>query len=232
VAIVWGLAIGLVIFAVSGISGAHINPAVTVALAIWRHFPTRRVPAFVVSQIVGAFLGSVILYGLFGGVLESFERGAGILRGESGSEQSAMVFGEYFPNPAIIGTDGDALAQVTLSRAMLAEGVGTGLLVFFVFALIDPCNQNRPTGTMPAIFIGLAVCCIIAIIAPLTQAGLNPARDFGPRLFAYLTGWGDIAIPGPRGGFFTVYIIAPLLGGIVGGAVYEYLLRPHRETFI
>ena len=67
---------------------------------------------------------------------------------------------------------------------------------------------------------------VISIVAPLTQAGLNPARDFGPRLFAYLAGWGRIAIPGPRGGFFTVYILGPIVGGLIGGFVYQYLLRP------
>ena len=72
----------------------------------------------------------------------------------------------------------------------------------------------------------MEVAILIAILSPLTQAGLNPARDFGPRLFAYFAGWGSIAIPGPRGGFFTVYILAPILGALVGAAVYEYLIRP------
>ena len=67
---------------------------------------------------------------------------------------------------------------------------------------------------------------MISVIAPLTQAGLNPARDFGPRLFAYFAGWGPIAIPGPRGGFFTVYILSPIIGGLIGAAGYEFLLRP------
>jgi glycerol uptake facilitator protein len=110
--------------------------------------------------------------------------------------------------------------------AMLAEGLGTALLALFIFALTDRRNPGRPGGTMLTVFIGLALSIIILIIAPLTQAGLNPARDFGPRLFSYLAGWGRIAIPGPRGGFFTVYILAPVLGASVGAACYEFLLRP------
>jgi glycerol uptake facilitator protein len=70
------------------------------------------------------------------------------------------------------------------------------------------------------------VSIIISIIAPITQAGLNPARDFGPRLFAYLAGWKSIAIPGPHGGFFTVYILAPIIGALVGAAVYQFAIRP------
>src|SRR5690606_13141172 len=84
---------------------------------------------------------------------------------------------------------------------------------FFILALTDTRNRSRPNGTSFAPFIGLTVAVIIAVVAPLTQAGLNPARDFAPRLFSYFVGWGDIAIPGPRGGFLTVYIIAPILGG-------------------
>ena len=82
------------------------------------------------------------------------------------------------------------------------------------------------------VLIGLTVAIIISILAPLTQAGLNPARDFGPRLFAFFAGWGDVAIPGPRGGFFTVYILAPILGALVGAGAYQLLLRGSlpRET--
>src|SRR5690606_19129775 len=137
-----------------------------------------------------------------------FEAKKGLVRGQPGSELSAMVFGEYFPNPAIFGTDAVAFRQVSSIQAMGAEAIGTCLLVFFIVALTDARNRSRPNGTSFAPFIGLTVAVIIAVVAPLTQAGLNPARDFGPRLFSYFVGWGDIAIPGPRGGFVTVYIIA------------------------
>jgi glycerol uptake facilitator protein len=74
--------------------------------------------------------------------------------------------------------------------------------------------------------IGLVVAIIVSVIAPLTQAGLNPARDFGPRFFAWLMGWGSVAIPGPRGGFFTVYILAPILGALLGALAYRVAVRP------
>ena len=230
VAVVWGLAIALTIYAVSAISGAHINPAVTVAVSLLRDFPKRKVLPFIGSQLIGAVLASALLYGLFSGVLSSFENEKNLVRGQPGSERAAMVFGEYFPNPAAFGSDAAAFSKVTHLQAMLAEAAGTALLVFFVFALTDERNRNRPDGTLFAVFIGMTISILISVIAPLTQAGFNPARDFGPRLVAYLAGYGKIAIPGPRGGFFTVYILSPIVGGLIGGLIYDFVIRPAAPT--
>jgi glycerol uptake facilitator protein len=80
---------------------------------------------------------------------------------------------------------------------------------------------------MAPIFIGLTVSVLISVIAPLTQACFNPARDFGPRLFASLAGWGAIAWPGLSDlGWLNVYIIAPTLGAVLGGSLYDFCIRP------
>jgi len=134
------------------------------------------------------------------------------------------VFGEYFPNPAIFGTTTQAFHQVPLVTAMLGEAIGTAFLACFVFSLTEPRNGEAPRFMAP-LFIGLTVSIIISIIAPLTQAGLNPARDFGPRLVAFIFGWGEIAIPGPRNGFFTVYILSPIIGAVFGAGVYQLMVR-------
>ena len=227
VAVVWGIAVALAIYAVGAISGAHINPAMTIAFAAFRRFPFRKVGPYILSQLAGAFLAASLLFALYGGVISRFEQAHNLVRGQAGSERSAMVYGEYFPNP----TAQDPSPQtVSLLQAMLAEGVGTAMLAFFVFAVTDRHNPGRPNGTFFAPFIGLAVAIIISIIAPLTQAGLNPARDFGPRLLSYLAGWGSIAIPEPRGGFFAVYILAPVLGALAGAATYEFVLHIAMRT--
>ena len=230
VAIVWGLAIALAIYATAAISGTHINPAVTLASLIWRQFPGRKVVPYILSQLAGAFLASAVLFSLFCGVLAGYEKDKNLVRGQPGSELSAMVFGEYFPNPSVFGTTPQAYAKVSHMQAMAAEGMGTAILVFFIFALTDSRNRGRPDGTLFALFIGLTITILIAVIAPLTQAGFNPARDFGPRLFAYAAGWGSVAIPGPRGGFFTVFILSPIVGGIAGGGIYDLLIRPGHTT--
>jgi MIP family channel proteins len=224
VAVVWGCAVTIAIYSVGAVSGAHINPAMTVAFAAFGGFPLRKVPVYVFSQLTGAILASLILYGLFHSILTHFEIAAGIVRGQPGSELSAMVYGEYFPNPTIAKNLNWQSGCVNLWQAILAEGIGTAFLAFFVFAVTDQRNSGRPGGRMFPVFIGLAVAIIISVVAPLTQAGLNPARDFGPRLVSYFAGWGSIAIPGPRGGFFMVYILAPVVGALAGAGVYRFAL--------
>jgi glycerol uptake facilitator protein len=226
VAVVWGVAISLVIYATSAVCGAHINPAMTVAFAAYRGFPTRKIAPYVLSQLAGGLAGAATLYGLFHNLIARFEAAHTIVRGQPGSELSAMCYGQYFPNPCAVGITPEAFVAVTPLQAMLAEGIGTAFLAFFVFAVTDRRNPNRPHGTAVALFIGLTVSICISIIAPLTQAGFNPARDFAPRLFAWLAGWGSVAIPGPRGGFLTVYILSPTIGALVGAAVYQFLVRP------
>ena len=161
---------------------------------------------------------------LFFEIIE-FERQHGLLRGGPGSELSAMVFGEYFPNPAIFGTAEDAWRIMSMKSAFIAEAVGTAMLAFLVAAVTHGRNTGKPPNAMAAVMIGLGVAAIISVIAPLTQAGLNPARDFGPRLVAWFLGWGDIAIPGPRGGFLIVYILGPLVGAVIGGGIYRLIAK-------
>ncbi len=234
VGIVWGLAIMLAVFACGAISGAHINPAITIALAVWRKFPARRLAAYVAAQLAGAFVAAATLYGLFEPFLADKERQKGVSRGEPGSEITAMCYGEYFPNPGPLAAGSDpydpqrhaALVQrVAEPAALLAELLGTAILGFMVAALTDAGNAMHP-GRMAPVFIGLTVTALICLVAPLTQACFNPARDFGPRLLAYLAGWGKIALPGSQGrGFFTVYIAAPIAGAVLGMGLYGLLRR-------
>jgi len=226
VAVVWGLAISLAIYATGALCGAHINPAITIAFVAMRRFCPRRAAVYVAFQFLGAFAAAGTLHALYSNAIVHFERANGLVRGRAGSELSAMVYGEYFPNPAVAKAAGWRPEVVSHTQAMLGEGIGTAFLAFFVFALTDVRNPGRPSGTLFALFIGLTVSIVISIVAPLTQAGLNPARDLAPRVFAYLAGWGGVAIPGPRGGFFTVYVLAPLLGALAGAGVYSFVIRP------
>ena len=232
VAVVWAVGVSLGIYASASLSGAHLNPAITVAAAIYEGFSWLRVLPYAVVQTAGAATASLVLYGMFSEAIVEFERKRGLLRGGPGSELSAMVFGEYFPNPSIFGTAEEAWRVVGPTSAFIAEMVGTAMLAFLICALTRDRNAARPSAGTTPLFIGLTVAAIISVIAPLTQAGLNPARDFGPRLVSYFLGWGEIAIPGPRGGWLTVYILAPILGAVLGWGACRVLASrwPPREV--
>ncbi len=126
---------------------------------------------------------------------------------------------------AKFSTDNGVKTNMKQSMAMyFGEFLGTFLLVTMIFLLTEGCNVGRPSEGVSPVFIGGTVSVLIDITAPLTQTGINPARDFGPRIIAYLAGWGHIAIPGPRGGFFLVYIIALLLGGAAVAACFRFVI--------
>lgn len=227
VAAVWGAAVTLAIYDTASASGARLNPAVTGAFALFRRFPRGRILPYWLAQTAGAFLAAGVLYVFFRGALLEFEAAQGLVRGAAGSERSAMCYGEYFPNPALFDSK-FSHPWVAEWQAMLAEGLGTALLVFGVFAFTDERNST-PHPRFAPVCIGITLAAVICIIAPLTQAGLNPARDFGPRCFAFLAGWGEVAIPGPSGGFFTVYILSPLLGAACGAAAWEQVVGPAQD---
>lgn len=231
VAVVWSVIITLAIYATGSISGAHLNPAVTVAMMALKGFPVRHVPAFILSQLAGALCAACVLYAMFSGALSHYEKTHGIIRGEVGSERSAMCYGEYFPNPDVKASQGWEDSVVPPYTAALGEFIGTAFLVFMIFALTDHEKGETFSAYLAPVFIGLTVGVCISVIAPLTQAGFNPARDFGPRIVAYYAGWGNIAIPGPRGGFFTVYIMAPVLGGLCGGVLYHLFLGKNKGSY-
>ncbi len=227
VAVVWTIGVSLSIYATANISGAHLNPAVTLAFAIFRRedFDYRFIPLYWVAQLIGAILAGLTVLGMFGPAIARFEAENGIARGAEGSQRSAMVFGEYFPNPAIYGAE-TADAIISPLGALFVEGFGTAILAFSIFALTDKRNASL-VGNLAPLLIGGTVGVLISLFAPLTQGGWNPARDFGPRVVAYFAGWESIAIPGPAEGFW-IYILGPLIGAPLGAAAYHFLLKNPR----
>ncbi len=226
VAVVWGIGVALGIYLASALSDAHLNPAVTIAFAIWRPAHDIGMAAiYIVSQLAGAFCAALTIIALFGRAIARFETISGITRGAPGSEKSAMMFGEYFPNPGLSEPALKVFSDLGLPTAFFAEAVGTAFLIMVIFAV---SGGDVPTWMQPLI-IGGAIAVIISVVAPLTQAGLNPARDFGPRLVSFFAGWGEIALPGPRNGFW-IYILGPVAGGLVGGGIIEFFVRRYAIT--
>lgn len=219
IAMVWGVGVTLAIYLTRHLSCAHLNPAVSLSMVVGGRMSIRKLPVYLIAQFAGAFLAGLVVYMLFEPSISAYESTHHIIRGTAESVQTAKMFGEYYSAPG-------SLAVVSLPLAIGAEAFGTFLLVLMIFALTEGCNVGRPNDALAPLFIGLTVASVICLIAPLTQAGLNPARDFGPRLVAWATGWGDAAFPDKVGGFFYVYILAPVFGGILASLFFVHVLEP------
>lgn len=223
VASIWGFGVSFAVLVSMSVSGAHLNPAVSLAFALFRprDFPFSKLLPYMGSQYLGGVLGGAFNLMVFGPVFSWFERTQGITRGDAASVLTASAFGEYFPNP------GGKIPREVISTAFafLVEAWQAAILIFVVLSVTDPKHKAMGNPSMIPLYIGFTVGTLIAMYAPITQGGFNPARDFGPRLVAVMAGWGKIAIPGPRNGFW-VYLIAPHVGGVVGAFSYDFLIKP------
>jgi len=232
VAACWGFGVALAIYATADISCAHLNPAITLAFQLVRPKGTGGVAGdmtwyksgvFMLAQLLGAITAGFINFGVFESTLAAFERANDITRGEPESILTALAFGEYFPNPDLNSrwTDGGVYRDSDVSPigAMFTEAWGTFVLAFLIFSMTHDKNKIG-LGSFTPFMIGCIVACNLGLYAPITQAGWNPARDFGPRLVAAMVGWGKVAIPGPRWDFW-IYIVGPFLGGPTGAFLAE-----------
>jgi glycerol uptake facilitator protein len=204
----WGLGVVMGIYVAGGISGAHINPAVTLALAVRRGFPWGKVLPYMLAQTVGAFLAALVVRWNFYEAFNKFDPAKGF--------KSQVVFNTY-PNNA------NDYANISQLGAFRDQIIGTGMLVLLVLAIIDARNM-APGSNMAPFIIGLAVVVIGMTIGAAAGYAINPARDLGPRLAAWVSGWGS-AFNDQRGDFYAwVPILGPFLGGLVGAYVYDFFI--------
>jgi glycerol uptake facilitator protein len=223
IALAWGIGVTLAIYLTRHLSCAHLNPAVTLAMVISRRMPANKILTYFLAQFLGAFIAGLVIYLLFSPSIAAFESAHNIVRGSAESVQTAKMFGEYYSAP-------ESTAVVSMGLAISAEALGTFILMLMIFALTEGCNVGRPNDALAPLFIGLTVGSVICLIAPLTQAGLNPARDFGPRMVALIFGWGTAAFPDQSGGFFLVYILGPMIGAAISALFFVYALEPTMKS--
>ena len=213
----WAMAVAFGVYVAGGISGAHINPAVTLALAVRRNFPWVKVIPYIVAQLVGAFAGAALVYLVYHNAISSYEAAHGITRGAlGGSADSTATFSIFatFPAPYF---------HSAMVWPFIDQVVGTGFLLMFVMALTDERNQP-PRMNMAPLLVGLAVAAIGMSFGANAGYAINPARDFGPRLLAYFGGWGRVALPGVHN-YFWVPIVGPFVGGVLGAFIYDVFIR-------
>ncbi|MBK1834841.1 MIP/aquaporin family protein [Roseibacillus ishigakijimensis] len=212
IAIIWGLGLMIAILLAAPLSGAHLNPAISLAFCCAGELDKKHLPLYLAGQFLGAFLAATVLYLLIHEPLASYENRIGIQRSEQGSEQTARIFGE-FHSPSI-----------STQTAALAEFLGTGLLAFVIFLLTDKRRPPFPPWFL-SLAIGMTLTVLISLFAPFSMAGFNPARDLAPRFFSSLAGWGRLPFQVNGASWWLVYLLAPCLGAIGGG-----LLAKHPPT--
>ncbi|KNZ75395.1 hypothetical protein J132_03435 [Termitomyces sp. J132] len=204
----WGAAIALGVWVSGGISGGHINPAVTLAMATWRKFPWKKVPAYIFAQLMGALVGAAIVYANYFHALDVFEGGKGIR-----TLKTAGLFSTF------------AADYITNVSAFFSEFLATAILVFVILAVTDRGNAHTPAGLLPlALFI-----TFIGIAAGLgmdtgTCFAINPARDLGPRLLTSMVGYGKAVYTFRHQYWVWCPIIAPFLGAQFGALLYDTFL--------
>ena len=214
----------VIVLVVGAISGAHINPAITIALALYGRFSWKEVPVYIGAQILGGLAGSMVLYWLYSAPILQFEAKNHIERGTPQSALTAMIFNCFAPNPAIAGANGWTDGLISTPMAFAGEAFGTFVLALVLFMMLDPKNALSPSPRGFALTIGLVVGFIIMVLAPLTMAGINPARDLGPRIATWMLGWGSVSFPG-IGPAWWVWTAGPIVGAIAGGGAAILLGR-------
>ena len=198
----WGLAVTMGVYIAGKISGAHLNPAVTLALAVFRGFSWRKVLPYSIVQTAGAFVASALVY---------WNYRAAFMQADPQLDHTAGVFTTFPAYPAIP------------QAGFLDQLIGTALLVLLIFAIVDEFNAP-PGANLAPVLIGLVVVAIGMSFGGMHGYAINPARDFGPRLFTVFAGFRNNGLSdGAR--VWLVPVAAPLLGGLVGAAVYDFGIR-------
>lgn len=198
----FGIGVTMGCYVAGRISGAHLNPAVTLAVAMFRKFPWGKVIPYCLAQTLGAFVAAAIVF---------WNYHPQFLKVDPGLDHTAGVFTTFpaFPNLPVAG--------------LLDQTIGTAILVFLIFAIIDERNQP-PQANLTPILIGTIVVGIGMSFGGMHGYAINPARDFGPRLWTVVAGFKNNGLT--DGGFiFWVPIVGPLVGGVIGGAAYDLGVR-------
>jgi glycerol uptake facilitator protein len=202
----WGLGVTLGVYTAGKISGGHINPAVTVALAVFRGFPWRKVGPYALAQTAGAFVA---------GLLVRWDYTEALAKADPG--HTIKTQGVFSTLP------GNGSLPVHEWGAFRDQIIGTAILLFLVVAITDARN-TAPAANLAPVVIGLLVVAIGMAWGSDAGYAINPARDFGPRLASFLTGYGTAFRDQYGNLYFWVPIIAPLIGGVIGVGLYDFLI--------
>jgi MIP family channel proteins len=223
----WSLTIALGIYVTATLSGAHFNPAVTIALAATGRHPWKLVVPYIIYQIIGWFLGAAALMAMFGRNFFDLARERGITIGSPESTGLASALTTYSPNPGNPGVGPEGYTTVPFLTGLSGEIMGTAILLLVILALLETRHVNAPSSWFFPLIVGSTVGLLIMFVAPVSQASFNPARDIGPRIMLFFLGFGGVAFPGPNGGLsLVVTTIGPIIGAVLGAFFFDKVMRP------
>ncbi|MDF2143804.1 MIP/aquaporin family protein [Knoellia sp. p5-6-4] len=203
----WGLGVVFGVYTAARISGAHLNPAVTIALAVFRDFEWRKVLPYSLAQVAGAFTAALIVRLGYAEAINTVDPG-----------HTIATQGIFSTLP------GNGAMDISQGAALLDQVIGTAILLFLVLAVTDTRN-SAPVAWMAPFIVGLIVVAIGMAWGTNAGYAINPARDFGPRLASFLTGY-ETAFEDQNGAlYFWVPIVGPIVGGLLGSAAYVFLIE-------
>ncbi|KIK61295.1 hypothetical protein GYMLUDRAFT_579220 [Collybiopsis luxurians FD-317 M1] len=209
----WAVGAGLGVWVSLGISGGHINPAITLAFATWRGFPWRKVPGYIFGQLMGGLVGAALVYADYFHAIDIYEGGRGIR-----TLKTASLFSTY------------ALDYMTNVSCFFSEFMLTAVLVIVVFAAIDKPNAPPP-GMLPLV-IFIVVLGLGACLGMETGYAVNPARDLGPRLLTAMVGYGKAVFTFRNQYWLWCPVLAPILGAQAGAMFYDVLIFNGKESIV
>ncbi|MGV3563859.1 MAG: MIP/aquaporin family protein [Nocardioides sp.] len=205
----WGLGVVFGVYVAARISGAHLNPAVSLALAAFGDFPWRKVLPFAAAQLAGAFVAALI-------VRAAYAEAIGLVD----PDHTIATQGIFSTLP------GNGALDISIQTALLDQVLGTAILLFLVLAVTDARN-NAPVAWVAPIVVGLIVVAIGMAWGTNAGYAINPARDLGPRLASWMTGYEGAFLDQFGNVYFWVPIVGPLVGGLIGAAAYKLLVARH-----
>ncbi|OLL24926.1 Aquaporin-7 [Neolecta irregularis DAH-3] len=204
----WGIGVMFGVYIAGGISGAHLNPAVTLANCVFRKFPYKKLPSYIAAQVLGCYVGAAIIYGNYRSAIDQFE-GYGIRSVPPRETATAGVFCTY-PAPFL-----------TRTGQFFSEVIASAVLMMCIFAIGD--QHNNPAGGNGPLILFFLIFGIGACLGWETGYAINLARDFGPRLFTFTAGYGT-EVWSSGNYYFWIPMVAPFFGCLLGGGVYDFLI--------
>jgi len=207
----YAMAVAFGVYVSGGVSGGHINPAVTLVMAVIGRLKWIKVPVYMAGQYLGAFLGSAVVFGVYHDLIEEVGKGKLLVTGDGAT---AGIWATY-----------PYSKDISAGTLLGDQIVGTALLLLFVMALTDSNNSAPSKGFVP-LLVGLAVLAIGLSFGVNAGYAINPARDLGPRLFTLAAGYGTATFTSFNS-YFWIPIVGPHLGAFIGVFVYLALVENH-----